>query len=178
MTELLVYTLIALAVLVLTVSLAWIGPRHVAKESEQAAEPCRPLEGINASFLQLGDKIFDPRDYRWLRYELSFPGAAEDLARHRRWLAAEWLKSLRNSFQELVRTPEPAAANAGCESPSSSWRLLWLTIRFHFLVSYALFVIRIFGPYHQLIPSFAWLDSLPLLPPLGVESRAARNSPS
>ena len=64
MTELVIYTLIALAVLVLTVSFAWIGPRHVAKESELAAEPCRPLEGINASFLRLGEKLFDPQDYR------------------------------------------------------------------------------------------------------------------
>jgi hypothetical protein len=161
MTELVIYTLIALAVLVLTVSLVRIGPRHVTEESEQATEPYRPREGINASFLQLGDKIFDPRDYRWLRYELSLPGAAEDLARHRQRLATEWLESLRNSFQELVRTPEPAATSAGREFPSSSWRLLWLTLRFHFLVSYALFVVRFFGPYHLLIPSFGWMDCLP-----------------
>src|SRR5689334_1639463 len=158
MTELIVYTLIAIAVLVLTVSLVRIAPSHVTEESQQAAEPWRPGEGINASFLQLGDKIFDPRDYRWLRYELSFPGAASNLARHRKRLATEWLTSLRNSFQELVRTPEPES-----ESTLSSWKLLWLTLRFHLLISYALFVIRFFGPYHELIPSFAWLDALPRL---------------
>ena len=163
MTELLIYTLIALAVLALTVSLVRTAPSHITEESEQSAEPVRPLEGINASFLRLGDKIFEPRDFHWLRYELSFPGAAEDLARHRKRLATEWLKSLRNSFQELVRTPELEGVKGESESTLSSWKLLWLTLRFHFLVSYALFVIRFFGPYHQLIPSFAWLDALPRL---------------
>ncbi len=175
MTELLVYTLIAIAVLVLTVSLVRIAPSHVTEELQQAAEPWRPGEGINASFLQLGDKIFDPRDYRWLRYELSFPGAAEDLARHRRRLATEWLESLRNSFQELVRTPEPECAEGESESTLSSWKLLWLTLRFHLLVSYALFVIRFFGPYHQLIPSFAWLDALPRLALREDASRAVKD---
>jgi hypothetical protein len=160
MTELFVYTLIALAVLVLTVSLARAG-RPVAEELRQTAQPLRRGEATDASFLQLGDKIFDPRDYRWLRYELSFPGAAEELARHRRRLAIEWLESLRNSFKELVRTPEPEAAKDESEYAFSSWKLLWLTLRFHFLVSYALFVVRFFGPYHQLIPSFAWIDFLP-----------------
>jgi hypothetical protein len=34
---------------------------------------------------------------------------------------------------------------------------LWLTGRFQILVSYALFVVKLFGPYHRLIPSFSWV---------------------
>jgi hypothetical protein len=174
MTELVFYTLIALAALVLTVSLARAGMRRVTEDSLQAAEPrCHAV--ADASFLQLGDKIFDPQDYRWLRHGLSFPGAAEELARHRRKLATEWLKTLRNSFQEMVRMPESDSGDSASESALSSWRLLWLTLRFQFLVGYALFVVRFFGPYHQLIPSFAWMDSLPRLALREEESRAVRH---
>jgi hypothetical protein len=35
--------------------------------------------------------------------------------------------------------------------------MLWLTLRFQFLLSYALLVVRLFGPYHRLLPSFTWV---------------------
>jgi hypothetical protein len=158
MTEVALYSLIALALLVLTICLAGSGRR---RHREELVKPLSAVRAAtDASFLALADRIFDPLDYHWLRHELSFPEGAEELARRRKELALEWLKSLRNSFQELVRTPEPAAFEGASPSAASSWQLLWLSLRFQFLIHYAILVVRFLGPYHHLIPSFRWVGSL------------------
>jgi hypothetical protein len=111
----------------------------------------------NVRWLDLSERIFDPSDARWLREELAFPRLAELLTIERKRLAIAWLEALQESFDALVRTPEVSLMEAS-ESPSpGSWQMLWLTVRFKFLVSYALLVVRFFGPYHRLIPSFSWV---------------------
>ncbi len=109
--------------------------------------------------VELAERIFSPTDYYWLRNELRYPTLAESLRRHRKHLALKWLNAVRSSFSEMVRTPEPAShSRTGGETPES-WQLLRLTLRFHLLLSYAILVVRLFGPYHRLIPSFTWVGS-------------------
>jgi hypothetical protein len=114
---------------------------------------------LDESALYLAERIFNPADYRWLRDELGFPHLARILARQRRELAIRWLRGFRSSFNLLVRASQP---NEGAESPDSDpagWSILFQTLRFHFLLIYALLVVRLFGPYHRLVPSFGWLRS-------------------
>ena len=111
----------------------------------------------NGRWLDLSECIFDPSDARWLEEELAFPKLANALMLDRKQLAIRWLEALQVSFDELVCTPEIAPTTESAVVPAGSWRMLWLTIRFKFLVSYALFVVKLFGPYHRLIPSFAWV---------------------
>lgn len=156
MIALVLYTLIAVAVLVLA---AWLAQERVPRDPwEGEEEPVGSLE--EASFLFVAQRVFDPGDYRWLREELWFPQAAVILARDRKQLALKWLRALRRQFTELVRLPDPAAEGTSATGGPSSWRLLWLTLRFHFLLSYAILVVWLFGPYHRLVPSFAWVRSL------------------
>lgn len=109
--------------------------------------------------LSLAERILDPADYFWLRDELGFPSLAESLRRHRKHLALKWLNAVRSSFSEMVRTPEAAShSRTGGETPES-WHLLRLTLRFHLLLGYAILVVRLFGPYHRLIPSLNWMGS-------------------
>jgi hypothetical protein len=60
-----------------------------------------------------------------------------------------------------VSLPGPLPAEGDLAHNASSWEFLTLTLRFHLSVGYALLVVRIFGPYHRLIPSADWLQSLP-----------------
>lgn len=109
--------------------------------------------------LSLAERILDPADYFWLRDELRFPHLAASLRHHRQHLALQWLNAVRSSFSEMVRTPEaPSHSRTGGETPQS-WQLLRLTLRFHLLLGYAILVVRCFGPYHRLIPSFGWMGS-------------------
>ena len=108
-------------------------------------------------WLSLSERLFDRADYLWLRDEVHFPALARDLANSRKRLAIRWLVSLRKSFDELISTPEPELDDDGSASPApGSWRFLYMTIRFYALITYALVVVRIFGPYHRLYPSFGW----------------------
>jgi hypothetical protein len=109
-------------------------------------------------WLDLSERIFDPSDARWLEEELAFPKLANALTLDRKQLAIRWLEALQASFDELVRTPEIAPSSDPEASSAGGWRMLWLIIRFKFLVSYALLVVKLFGPYHRLIPSFAWVS--------------------
>ncbi len=115
---------------------------------------------FDANCLDLANRIFDPADYRWLRDELCFPQAADLLARDRKDLAIKWLKALRSSFKEFVGVPNPEAAGEGSASELSSWQSLWPTLRFQLLLAYALLVVRLFGPYHRLVPRLEWLQAL------------------
>src|SRR2546425_5006391 len=117
----------------------------------------------DGSALSLAERIFDSGDYLWLRHEVGYPQLAQALLDWRKQMAIRWLKALRRSFDELVRTPEPVSPLENSEGAPSSWGLLWLTFRFHFLLTYALFVVRLFGPYHRLIPSASWLHSVPAI---------------
>ena len=111
----------------------------------------------NARWLDLSERIFDPSDAQWLREELAFPRLADLLTLERKRLAIEWLQALQASFDALVRTPETSPCGGAEAQSPGSWKMLWLTVRFKFLVSYAMLVVRLFGPYHRLIPSFSWV---------------------
>ncbi|HXW15793.1 MAG TPA: hypothetical protein VEN79_14905 [Terriglobia bacterium] len=111
----------------------------------------------NGRWLDLSERIFDPSDARWLAEELAFPKLAKALILERRRLAIRWLKALQASFDEVVRTPDITSGAAAPAASAGSWRMLWLVIRFKLLVSYALLVVRLFGPYHRLMPSISWI---------------------
>ena len=111
----------------------------------------------NGRWMDLSERIFDPSDARWLRDELAFPKLSKALIIGRKRLAIRWLEALQASFEEVVRTPDLAFSDAPEAITAGSWRMLWLTVRFKLLVSYALLVVRLFGPYHRLIPSFSWV---------------------
>lgn len=121
-----------------------------------SAEEDRPKRILEEGWLTLGDVIFDPSDYFWLRDGVCFPDAAELLARHRRLLAIRWLRSLGDSFKELAGTPGP---NAQIPEARAS-RLFWSALRFQFLLNYALLVVFLSGPYHRIVPPIASLDFL------------------
>ena len=109
----------------------------------------------------LAARIFDSSDYLWLRDELGFPQLAEALTCSRQQMAIKWLKAVRRSFDELVRTPEPLLPSGTASDAPNSWELLRLTLRFHLILGYAFFVVRFFGPYHRLVPAFGWMRWLP-----------------
>jgi hypothetical protein len=113
----------------------------------------------DARWLDLSERIFDPSDARWLCEELAFPKLAISLTRARKQLAIRWLKALQASFAELVRRPEPEPGEAPPTNSAASWQMLWLTVRIQVLLLYALLMVRLFGPYHRLIPSFTWIPS-------------------
>jgi hypothetical protein len=111
-----------------------------------------------ARWLDLSERIFDPADARWLREELAFPGLAKSLTHARKQLAIRWMKALQTAFDELVRTPEIVPEGTPEANSVGSWELLWLTIRFQLLLRYALLIVKVFGPYHRLLPSFSWVQ--------------------
>jgi len=123
----------------------------------------------DAQWFKLSERIFDPSDARWLRDELSFPKMAKSLTVVRKQLAIRWLEALHASFAERIRRPDITTSQSTGADSNASWRILWLTVRFQFLLCYALLVVRLFGPYHRLIPSFGWIPS-----PSGRDSRLRR----
>jgi hypothetical protein len=160
---------IAIAFLILVFSL--IAKTRTHEPVEEVAEiPPLPNTG-SGPWMNLSERIFDPSDARWLRDELAFPKLAEALTLERKRLAICWLEALQASFDQVVRTRDATPSEVPGGASPESWQLLWLTIRFQFLVSYALFVVRLFGPYHRLIPSFSWLS-------LGRESERGFRGPA
>jgi hypothetical protein len=77
----------------------------------------------------------------------------------------KWLKAVRRSFDELVRTPEPGPASGPPSDTAESWQLLRLTLRFHLVLGYASLVVWFCGPYHRLILPLGWGQSLPTFGP-------------
>lgn len=157
MTNIVLYALVAIFLLLATL---WLFRKTAHQPEESHSDAVRfdasQLDGIS---LRLAERIFDARDPEWLDKDLCFPEAAAVLERHRKALAIQWLKALRNSFKAFVRMPEPATLGAA-QSESSAGRLLWLTLRFHFLINYALLMVRLFGPYHRMVPILGTLRSV------------------
>jgi hypothetical protein len=154
MNTLWLYCIIAILVLVVAVLLLRPGSEGPPAEPEEYAQGLWDSPGWN-----LAERIFDSSDYLWLRNELRFPHLAKVLAHSRRQLALKWLRGLRRSFDELARTPESNTPDAAPLDAPSSWELLRLTLRFHLILSYAVLVVRLFGPYHRLVPSYGWMRS-------------------
>lgn len=167
------YAIIALLVLLLVAVLV----RRSATEGPDTTweEDDRGFGVHDDRFLCLSERLFDPSDYLWLRDELGFPHLATFLARSRKQLAIQWLEALNDSFEALVRTPEPVLSNEDPALPQGSWSLLWLTLRFHGMILYARIVVQAFGPYHRLIPAFDWGRFVPTLAPPAQQARTGES---
>jgi hypothetical protein len=153
MNTLYIYATLAIAFLIVVVALL----RNPRAQDGDAVEKKEYASTVGSRrWLDLSERIFDPSDVRWLEQELAFPKLARALSLDRKRLAVQWLEALQSSFDELIRTPEAVSGDNG-PSHASGWSMLWLILRFKFLISYALVVVKLLGPYHPLIPSFAWL---------------------
>ena len=151
----LVYAAVSIIFLALVVYLLK-RPRPCESDEPLVGGGCaKPV--VNGGWLSLSERIFDPSDARWLADELAFPKLAKALMLSRKRLAIRWLEALQSSFDELVRTPSLASSESPEAVSAHSWKLLWLTVRFKLLISYALLVVKVLGPYHRLIPSFSWV---------------------
>jgi hypothetical protein len=151
----LVYATIVIAFLILVLGLF---RKTLSHEPDECMPDNHPAASTgNGRWLHLSERIFDPTDARWLAEELGFPKLANALILGRKRLAIRWLEVLQASFDQLVRTPEFSPSEAPETSSLGSWQMLWLTLRFKISVSYALLVVKFFGPYHRLIPSFSWI---------------------
>ena len=163
MTGVLIYSGIALLVVILALVLVRRSQARGPGEIESDHEVAQGLwEG---SGLSLAERILDPADYLWLRDELGFPQLARVLGRSRRQMALKWLKAVRRSFDELVRTPEPGPVGGPPSDTAESWQLLRQTLRFHLVLGYAFLVVWFCGPYHRLILPLGWVQSLPTFGP-------------
>lgn len=132
-------------------------------DSDDAYSAANDLPRIaSGRWLDLSARIFDPSDARWLQEELAFPELAKSLIAGRKQMAIRWLEVLQASYADLVRTPEFAPSDASEVTSARNGQMLWLSLRFKFLVSYALVEVKVFGPYHRLIPSFNWAPSRPI----------------
>ncbi len=156
MNGLLLYAAFAVALLLLV---AYLVRRTQGKAPAEPIFDWRTQHDWTSSFgLRLGERIFDSSDYYWLRDQGKLPDLARELARRRQELALAWLRGLRRSFMDLIRTPEEGSpATSG--NPQS-WHLLWLTLRFQCLLGFTLAMVRLFGPYAPLVPSAGWARAL------------------
>jgi len=131
--------------------------RARAEEATEEKAEENPAQALwDARSLSLAERLFDSAVYLWLRRTIGFPDLARKLARSRKRMALKWLRSLRKAFDELVSTPDAAAGHQP-EEHLRGWHLLWLTLRFQLLVGYAILMVRMFGPYHRLLPSLPWI---------------------
>jgi hypothetical protein len=156
--NLLIYAVAAIVFLVLVFGMV---RRDRAPEADECLAENRSVPRIdNGRWLELSERIFDSSDVRWLEEELAFPRLARCLQLGRKRLAIRWLEALQASFDDLVRTPEIVADGAQGLSGLGGWQMLWLALRFKLMISYAMLVVKVFGPYHRLIPSLSWVPSL------------------
>jgi hypothetical protein len=153
----LIYAALSIGFLILVTSLLR-NPHPHGADGDVEEKRFAPAVG-NGRWLDLSERIFDPSDARWLEEELAFPKLARALMLDRKRLAIRWLEALQASFDDLLRTPEIApTSDPEATAPTiGGWQMLWMVIRFKCVVSYALLVVKLFGPYHRLIPSFAWV---------------------
>lgn len=154
MTFILPYVVIAVLILAIAVMLAGQGRYQIDVETESEKEFNRGL--LDKSCLDVAERIFDPADYRWLRDDLCFPQVARTLAHHRKEMALRWLRGMRSSFNELVREPHVTGAS-DTDDGRPARAMAFLTLRFHALLSFAILMVWMFGPYHGIVPSFDWL---------------------
>ena len=118
----LLYVLIAVLMILLVAF--WAG-RSQTNDTSRPEAGGDSLEGLlDGSGLSLAERLFDSGDYLWLRHEVGYPQLAQALLDWRKQMAIRWLKALRRSFDELVRTPEPVSPlenSEGAPSRSRSW---------------------------------------------------------
>jgi hypothetical protein len=158
MTAVFIYSTFALLIIVAVVFLIRSRRADAIPDAEVRLEEVGAFwEGPE---LALAERIFDRTDYLWLREQVGLPSLAESLLRSRTQMALQWLRAVRRSFDKLVRTPGDAPALHNAATARESWQLLRLTLRFHIILGYAILVVRLFGPYHRLIPSFGWVRPL------------------
>jgi hypothetical protein len=156
MISLFLYSILAVALLVAIAALLRKPGKHHVDEIVEKRVYTTGDRGNH--WLRLSERIFDPADARWLQDELAFPKLAAALTLDRKELAIRWLEALQLSFDEFVRTPAVFANEDS--SQINDWEMLGLALRFKFLISYALIVVKVLGPYHSLIPSFKWVPLL------------------
>jgi hypothetical protein len=150
-------TYAALAIVFLMMVIAFLRKPSAGDSDDAFGDKSNAPSMGNGRWIDLSERIFDPGDARWLEEELAFPKLAAALKLSRKQLAICWLEALQTSFDDLIRTPDPTTASDPEAVSAGSWKMLWVTVRFKLLVTYALFVVKLFGPYHRLIPSFSWL---------------------
>jgi hypothetical protein len=172
MNTLLLNAAVAIGAIALVAALLRKSKPHDTEEAFEKSQ-IAPRVG-NGRWLNLSERIFDPSDARWLEQDLAFPKLARALALDRKQLAIQWLEALQSAFAELIRTP---ASLPPSTNPTHGWEILWLTLRFKFLVSYALIVVKLFGPYHSLIPSFRWLPLRGSSPDIRHQALAGTHTP-
>ncbi len=150
-----IYALTAIIFLLLV----WIlSRRDRSRETDESLREIHPSPSIaNGRWLHLSECIFDPSDAHWLQEELGLCNLAHSLTKARKLLAICWLETLQASFNALVQTQVFSAGETPEADSAGSWKILWLTVRFKIAVSYALLVVKFFGPYTRLIPSFTWI---------------------
>ena len=148
-----VYAYVIIAALVLIMGAWFLGRRSREDATTSAAEHDLAQGLWEGRGLDLAERIFDSRDYHWLRDEIRFPQLAQALAQSRKRLAIQWLRALRASFDALARssTATPPGLN------HEGWMSLWRVLRFHLLIAYALLVVHWMGPYHRLMPPLGWV---------------------
>jgi len=157
MTFIFPYVVVAVLILAIAVVLARQSRYPIGEETESAKEFKGGL--LETSSLDLAERIIDPSDFRWLRDDLCFPELARMLARHRKEMALRWLRGLRSAFNEMVREPHVAGAS-DADDGRQALRMALLTLRFHALLSFAILMVWMFGPYHSIVPSFGWLRTV------------------
>ncbi len=154
-----VYTIIAAFVFLLVA--LWARQTLRGEPTEVAVEE-EDVEGLlDGLGIALAEQVFDSTDYIWLRDSIGLPHLARELAHSRKQLALRWLKNLHGLFNRLLRTPLDFCETG--RGGSQKRKVFWLTLRFHFFWVYALVVVRLFGPYHRLVPALNWKRLWPKL---------------
>ncbi len=158
MTILAVYLLVAALTLALAVLLVCQGRKAIGASRVNKQEPNTKL--LDDSWLDQAQRIFDPADFYRLRDEVGSPELARDLFLHRKALALRWLRSLRGSFNELVHESRSTDLGGNSGEGLCGWIMAFHTLRIHLMLSYAMLVVWMFGPYTRLTPSFGWWRAL------------------
>ncbi len=156
MTVALIYSALGLLLLVSVAGFLLSRRDQLSKSWEETQEEGQSLWELES--LTVAEHIFDPTDYWWLKRQVGFPGLAESLRASRRRMALEWLGAARRSFDDLLRSPDPLVPAGAPAGRMATWSLLRHALRFHLVLAYARFVVRFFGPYHRLVPSFRWMQ--------------------
>jgi hypothetical protein len=135
------------------VVVALVSFRRLEQGSEPPADGDTIRDPCEARTLLLMERLFDSSDYRWLRDEIGRPDLASRVARDRKRMAIRCLKVLRTWFDRAFYD----SSEGGTMAPGTG-QVLWLTLQSRLLLEYALLVVRLVGPYHQLIPRFKLRD--------------------